>query len=211
MNSWQALFAVLVLLAGCGTVGEEDAPLGQAIAALSGPAEFEPRFIALLKAEAPALQVGFIEKETNGTMLLERRKGAFEFWLSSDGGQLILQGGILHGTRGFGEGLLASELSEPLAHVRGLRAGYSDRFHTYLDGNDRALTRTYRCVIELAGPRDLPFTTGNVATQLVREDCQSLTQSFRNLYWVVPGTGRIVQSRQWAGPFLGDISTRILQ
>ena len=210
MRRLAAIGSVLALLAGCGRVANEDAALGQAIAAISGGSEFEPRFTALLKAEAPALQIAFIDSGLAGTLLLERRKGPYEYWLSPDGGQLILQNGILHGTRGFGEGLLSSELSEPIARVRGLREGPSDRFQTYLDGNDRAVTRTYRCLIEVAGPRAVTLGDRKVPAQLVREDCRSLDQSFKNLYWVTPDDGRIIQSRQWDGPFLGEISTRII-
>lgn len=210
MKRWAILCAFVLHLAACGTTVEEDTALGLAIGGFSGGQEFEPRFTALLRADATALQVGFIEQDTSGALLLERTKGDFSFWLSSDGAQLIFQGGILHGTRGFGEGLLASELSQPLARIRSLQGGQSDRFHTYLDGNDKAVTRTYRCLIENAGPRDLALGTGQVSTQLMREDCRSLDQSFRNLYWVIPGSGRIVQSRQWAGPFMGEISTRIV-
>lgn len=202
--------ALMVQLAACGTTTDEDTALGQAIDSFTGSQEFEPRFAALRRAEVPAMQVGFIEQDTSGAVLLERTKGDFGFWLSPDGAQLIFEGGILHGTRGFGEGLLGSELSQPLSLVRSLQGGQSDRFHTYLDGNDKAVTRTYRCVIENAGSRDVALGSRQVETQLMREDCRSLDQSFRNLYWVMPSSGQIVQSRQWAGPFMGEISTRIV-
>ncbi|MEL7257828.1 MAG: YjbF family lipoprotein, partial [Pseudomonadota bacterium] len=134
----------------------------------------------------------------------------FEYWLSPEGAQVILQDGMLHGLRGFGEGLLASELTEPLALVRGLRPGVSDRFHTFLDGNDRAVTRTYRCLIERIGPEEIALADIQVNTVLMVERCRSLDQSFENFYWVAPARSQIVLSRQWAGPFLGALSTRVV-
>lgn len=204
------LHCVLLLLAACGSAGNEDSPIGQSIAALRADADFVPRFITLIKEEAPTLQVGFIDTETSGNVLLERQDGAFAYWLSPDGGQIILQDGMLHSVRGFGEGLLASELSEPLALVRGLQSGWSDRFHTYLDGNDFAVTRTYRCRIENRGPRELNLFGTPTDTRLMREDCRSLDQEFVNLYWVAPSSRNIIVSRQWVGPVVGAISTRIV-
>jgi len=200
----------LLLLAGCGSKATEDSAFGQAMAGFGGPEEFQPRFIALLKAEAPALQIGIVEEGQGGTLLLERRDGQFEYWLSPDGAQIILQDGMLHGTRGFGEGLLASEVTEPLARVHGLDPGWSDRFHTYLDGTDRTVTRTYRCQITSDGPREIEIAGAPVQTRLMRESCRSLDQEFENLYWVGPDSRDIVLSRQWSGPYVGAISTRVV-
>lgn len=176
------------------------------------PAEpVDPRFLRLLESKVPAMQVGLIEAKRSGTVLLEQRRGAHEIWLTPDGATITMEQGMLHGTRGFGQGLLASELSEPLALVRTGRAGASDRFHTYLDGDDRTITRTYRCIVRVRGPRDIQLSSGVARTRLLEEDCRSLNQEFENLYWIELPTGTIVQSRQWAGPFLGAISTRIVR
>lgn len=210
MKSWRILIPVIALLIGCGTSQENDSLFDQALGGLRG-SEFVPRFTALLKAEAPALQIGFVERQEGGTLLLERRDGDFDYWLSPDGVQIILQNGMLHGTRGLGEGLLASELSEPLSHVRGLTPGYSDRFHTYLDGNDQAETRTYRCLFTVGAQSEVALRSKTVQTVQMRENCRSLDQEFTNIYWVTPETRRIVQSRQWAGPFVGALSTRVVE
>ena len=208
---WICLAALMAALSGCGTVVEEGSALGQSFEELQrNRVDFVPRFIALLQDEAPTLQVGFIDLEINGNLLLERQDGAYEYWLSPDGGQIVLQSGMLHSTRGFGEGLLASDLSAPLALVLNLQSGWSDRFHTYLDGNDFAVTRTYRCRIENEGPRSVDILGTSVDTQLMRESCRSLDQEFVNLYWVVPSRRTIVLSRQWAGPEIGAVSTRVV-
>ena len=201
----------LTLLASCGTAVDEESALGQSLAGIIGnDADFVPRFVVLLQQEAPTLQIGFVDRETSGNVLLERQEGGFAYWLSPDGAQIILQDGMLHGTRGLGEGLLASELSQPLAMVRGLQSGWSDRFHTYLDGNDRAITRTYRCRIDNRGARELNLFGTPTDTRLMRESCRSLDQEFVNLYWVAPSSRDIIVSRQWAGPVIGAISTRIV-
>ncbi len=210
MKIWRILIPFIWLLAGCGSAGVDDSAFGQSLAGLRGK-EYSPRFIALLKAEAPALQIGFVRRQEGGAVLLEQRNGDFDYWLSPDAAQIILQGGLLHGTRGLGEGLLASELTQPLAHVRGLQAGHSFRFHTYLNGNDRAVTRTYRCVFTLGKQDEVTLADRTVQTVQMRENCRSLDQKFTNIYWITPKTRQIVQSRQWAGPHIGSISTRIVE
>ncbi|WP_108838574.1 YjbF family lipoprotein [Tateyamaria sp. Alg231-49] len=203
--------ALLLALVGCGDVLDESSALGQANLALRPEqASISPRFISLFQAKAPVLQVGFVDLETNGNLLLERQNGEFAYWISPEGAQLTLQSGILHSTRGFGEGLLASELSEPLELVLGMRSGWSDRFHTYLDGEERAVTRTYRCRVDNDGAREIDLFGTPVDTRLMRESCRSLDQEFVNLYWVAPSRGSIILSRQWAGPVVGAISTRIV-
>lgn len=204
------MICLLAQLGACGTAVNEDSAIGQSVAAFRRDADFSPRFIELIKAEAPTLQIGFIDRDASGSLLLERQDGTFAYWLSPDGGHIVLQNGMLHSVRGFGEGLLASDLSKPLALVRNLKSGWSDRFHTYLDGNDFAVTRTYRCRIENRGVREIDLLGTPRITQLMREECRSLDQEFLNLYWVDPSSRDIVLSRQWVGPVVGSISTRIV-
>ncbi len=205
-------FGVVLTLAlmGCEASGTPDAR-----AFLSGagvqPKEIEPRYIALLKAQAPALQIGFPDKaEGGGTLLLEDRDDAFEYWLSPEGAQVILQDGVLHGLRGFGAGLMASDLTEPLANLQALSPGVSDRFQTFLTGDDKTQTRTYRCVFEQAGTEKVDLQGATVEAFLMIERCRNLDQAFENYYWVEPSRRRIVLSRQWAGPGLGALSTRVV-
>lgn len=207
---WRVLL-ICVGLAACSSSSETDSPLMMTVNSLRGfEPEFAPRFVTLTQGEAPTLQVGFVDQGTNANLLLERTNGDFAYWLSADGGHIVLQSGMLHSTRGLGEGLLASDLSEPLAMVRFLRGGWSDRLHTNLDGNDRAVTRTYRCLIENEGQKQIQLGSGLVSTVLMTESCRSLDREFINFYWVVASSGQIVQSRQWAGPVIGPVSTRVV-
>ena len=207
---WRALF-FCTTLGACGTASENVDPFMLALTALQGqPEVISPRFAELAQAEAPALQVSFVELDTSTVFLLERRDGAFSYWLSVEGAQIVLQSGLLHSTRGLGEGLLASDLSEPLALVAAEQSGLVDRFHTYLIGDDRAETRTYRCRIDNEGSQEVALLDGLATTILMKENCRSLDQEFSNFYWVAPSSREIVLSRQWAGPELGQISTRVV-
>ncbi|HDZ82683.1 MAG TPA: hypothetical protein ENH56_15795, partial [Roseobacter sp.] len=143
-----------------------------------------------------------------GRLLMESRINDVETWLSSDLTGLMLENGMLQGTRGLGSELIASELFEPMELILSGRSGYSDRLHSYLNGNVEIVTRTYRCLVVVKGNAIIPLEIGNVSTRVMTEDCKSLDQSFQNTYWVSTNSGAIVQARQWAGDELGYLKTQ---
>ena len=202
--------SVLAVLGACTNTSGDF----QQIQAIVAPdsVRFNPRFAALAEAgtPVPALQVALIEDDRSNTVLLESRRDGLDTWLTPDGATLITHQGMLVGTRGFGAGMMASDVDQPLAMVLNGQQGYSDRFHSFLNGNDEINTRTYRCKIENRGAREVFIGGKPTQTRLMAEDCQSLDQEFLNLYWVSRSGNRIVQSRQWAGDFLGIVTTRVV-
>jgi hypothetical protein len=154
------------------------------------------------------MQFALPARDITGTLLMELRAGETTHWLSADGAALILEQGLLSGTRGFGEGLLASDTTQSARLVRAQVSGRADRFHTYLTGDDTARTRSFRCDVTRGEVRAVDLAGGPVATVLMREACNNAELSFTNLYWVNPRSGEIVLSRQWVGPYLGAISLR---
>jgi len=169
----------LAFLTACSSEGREDTQFQQAISRFA-PQEFTARFNFLVQTGAPQLEVAYVRSKQSGAILLEHQRGDFDYWLSSDEVQLILQKGLIHGTRGIGEGLLAAELSQPLYHILNLKSGHSDRFHTYLNGNDKAVTRTYRCQIDVSDQVPLVIGEKTAQTRFVTESCNSLDPRVQN-------------------------------
>jgi hypothetical protein len=202
--------AILGLAAACSSDSTEPSPLSQ-INSIVSPGEFVPsaRFNALFDVPRPILDTEFVDLGVAGKLILEQQDGPYARYLSSDLGGIILQHGMLHSMYGFGEPLISAELSEPLALVLAGRAGLADRFHTYLDGEDRTNIRTYRCTVTVVGASEVDYGTEIVKTTTMSESCQSLDQTFENTYWVDRKRGEIVQSRQWAGENVGRIVTRV--
>lgn len=204
----RALTAAVLLFAACTNPGAEPTGIATSFSILAGDDATSPRFAAIATTPRPILQVGLLDAGTAGNMLLEARNGAFEHYLSPNAATITLNNGMLHGTLGLGEGLMATDVSEPLSAILRGQSGTTDRIHTYLSGDDRTDSRTYRCVITNRGPQTLTFLGQSVATRLVSEECRNTDQAFENLYWVEVARNQIVQSRQWAGPRLGAISMR---
>lgn len=201
------LFAML--MSSCSS-DPERSNLGAATSYFA-PDEYSPplRFTALLNEPRTVLDIEFIDLGVAGKLILEQQDGDYARYLSADLGGIVLQNGMLHSIYGFGEPLVGAELSQPLALVLVGRTGTADRFHTYLDGEDRAVRRTYRCEIGVRETQDVELATGKVSTLLMSEACESLTNSFENLYWVDLMSLEIIQSRQWVGDNIGAMVTRV--
>lgn len=207
----RSLFLVLIAafaVAGCSNLTDNFTLVSSVVA--PGRQPVNARAAAQLQAGAPQLQVSFPSQERAGIMVLEGQRDGISSWLSADGAMLITEQGFLHGTRGFGGGMLASDVAQSRQLVLSGRTGQSTRFHTFLKGDDLTETRTYRCQVSPRGARSIQIGGQPVATRLMAEDCQSTDQAFLNLYWISKTSNRIVQSRQWAGTFLGIVATRVV-
>lgn len=201
---------VLALLAGCISNNQEQTGLNAANEFIN-PSEFTPsaRFSALFQEPRAVLDIEFIDLGVAGKLILEQQDGQYSRFLSSDLGGIVLQRGLVHSVFGFGEPLAASDLSEPLSLIMSGSAGSADRFHTYTDGQDLTVRTTFRCQLANRGPADVQLPTGKVATTLMSETCQSLEQSFENLYWIDRTRQEVIQSRQWVGPNVGSVVTQV--
>lgn len=148
MSGLARLIVVLTLLGACTNTSDDFNQIKRILT--PGQVGFDPRFAALVEAgdAVPALHVSLVAQNRASAVLLESSRGGVETWLTPDGATLIMRKGMLVGTRGFGAGLMASDIEHSLAMVLGGQERLADRFLTFLDGNDVISTRTYRCEIE---------------------------------------------------------------
>ncbi|SLN66108.1 hypothetical protein ROA7023_03130 [Roseisalinus antarcticus] len=207
----------LLVLAGCGAGGAGNAPggpaagiLARALPELGASVGADPRYQALVRGGAKPLQVGLVERDAQLIVALESEMNGIETYRSFEGVGFAFRRGMLVSVRGVVGNLMAADVSQSLALVQARRPGVSTRFHSYLTGNDETETRTYRCVIEDRGPREIQVGTAMRQTRLMAESCASLTDTFDNLYWVEASGGALLQTRQWMGPDDGAMSTRVV-
>lgn len=205
-----ALILILSLLGACTNSSDDYSNIKKIVA--PGQVGFVPRFVALIDAgdAVPALEVALVKRDTGSIILLESHRDGIDTWLTPDGAAFAMRQGMLVRTQGFANGLMASDVEQSLAMVLGGQTGRSERYHTFLTGNDETVTRTYLCDIENHGAKTILIGKSQTQTRLMVEDCRSLDQTFQNLYWVSGSGQRIVQARQWAGDYLGEIVTRVV-
>lgn len=194
-----------LLLISCGEV-QEDVDLLKGALFPNAP-RFHPRAEALATRRPipPRLEVGFPTHDLAGVMLLETERDGVQTWLTADGATITLERGMLTSAKGFGGGLASSDVRQSTALILTSRSGHAERFHSFLNGNDEIELHAYKCRIVPLGSDTVLLGGTPVATQKQQEDCYGLARQFTNIYWVQTGTGRIVQSSQWTGDFLGNM------
>lgn len=218
MKGFSPCAAVLCSLALLATVGCSSDPATATLIASATPfdrsePEPSPVFLGALQTGAPQI-IAAIESRPEAIALFVNQTvsdaSGVGTWVGPDGSQLMFDQGVLVGSRGFGGDVLASDASQSRALVQSLGSGYATRLMTLIDGQDRAVTRAFKCSVTPGGPASVTIGTQQVAARTATENCRGDATSFRNFYWVVPGSGEIIQSSQWAGQVTGKISLRVV-
>ena len=129
-------------------------------------------------AVAPLTRVG-----TNGTAVT---------WRTPAGVTLILDQGILVGTRGLGNDLMGVDLGGTRAALDA-GGGTTTRQHALLTSTDQIRQRAGDCTITSDGPATITTVAGEFETEKFSEVCKGQL-SLTNSYWL--HEGKIVQSLQ---------------
>ncbi|MBO9448605.1 YjbF family lipoprotein [Ruegeria sp. R14_0] len=199
-----------LVLVSCGEA-QDDVDLLRGTLFPNAP-RFNPRAEALAARRPipPRLEVGFPSRDLAGVMLLETERAGVQTWLTADGATITLERGLLTSALGFGDGMMGSDVRQSAALILGSGAGRAERFHSFLNGDDEIDLRAYDCQITSLGPETVLLRGTPVATEKRQEDCFGVADRFTNVYWVRNSTGRIVQSSQWTGPFLGNMFIKVV-
>ncbi|TNJ40988.1 YjbF family lipoprotein [Phaeobacter sp. B1627] len=158
----------------------------------------------------PRLEVGFPNRDLSGVMLLEAERDGVQTWLTADGATITIEAGLLTSAKGFGSGLAASDVRQSAALIGAGQSGQVERFHSFLNSNDETELHAYRCEIRPVGDEDVFLQGLAVPTRKWQEDCFGVAEKFTNAYWLRKDTGRIVQSLQWTGDFLGNLFMKVV-
>ncbi|KIC22148.1 hypothetical protein RA20_01965 [Leisingera sp. ANG-Vp] len=219
------LAAAALLLAGC-TRGPEKTPAElevlkavtqQISRRRSPPPEPVKLTRALLDEQTQAyIEVVIENRDAKAylTRALERRDsspGVIEVWRTQDNVSVSLRAGMVIATRGLGNGLLSAQV--PAAEgVAGPAHGGARRYTVRADGNGQAAL-AMACSLTDLGPEAVEIVEEVHATRHLQERCESSSGVVVNDYWVDsrPGSTRIWQSRQWAGPETGYLRIRQLR
>lgn len=135
--------------------------------------------------------------------------GEVVVWLSEDRATFSLRDGILMATRGMRGDLLSAST---LARAGGLQGpeGQGPRRYDLRLGDHESRQLTLACAVQDLGAKPLEIVEVTYATRHLQETCEGESGRIVNDFWVDSRTGRVWQSRQWAGPQIGYIRIRQL-
>lgn len=134
--------------------------------------------------------------------------GEAALWRTEDDATLTMRNGVLIATRGLRNDLLsASALTE------GLQPGPAhggERRYEIRGGDNEVFPLTLACALEDLGEAPVEIVELVHPARHLQERCEGENGSIVNDYWVDSRSGRIWQSRQWAGPGIGYLKIRQL-
>lgn len=217
---YQACLLVLAsILLGCS--GGTDVPYAQMIGnplrepspAPEDVSKLTPQWIAALTT--PALEVT-LERSGRVAVLSpfsDRRDsagGAVRIWRSADGAQIVLRGGVLIATRGLGNDV-DSTLAQTMIAALSARAPVSGHHVLYTVTSENSTKAVdLSCQSKLIEDDVIDIAGRQIETRQVRVTCRWGAETKVYDFWVDAGGSTVRQSRQWAGPDLGYIRTRLL-
>ncbi|HGG06707.1 MAG TPA: hypothetical protein ENK28_14705 [Aliiroseovarius sp.] len=160
---------------------------------------------ALAATDGKVMLAAIESRDVLAIMGVAAENHGYETWLTADRQSLILKRGVLTGSRGLGEDLMASVSDGAIALITSRRNGQATRSYQYLAGSGDTVSRTLSCQIAAAGEEQVSFGEINAKAKIMTEICSGDGLSIQNAYWV-DGSGRVVKSRQWLGEAIGYIA-----
>ena len=137
--------------------------------------------------------------------------GVLQVWRSADGSQIVLRGGVLIATRGLGNDI-ESTLSRMMVATlssRGSDSGPHRLYRVTSENGTEAID--LKCKSDVVGDEAIPIAGQQIATRHVQVTCRWDVLDRVYDFWVDEHQSTVWRSRQWAGPDLVYIRTRILK
>jgi len=219
-----ALGAALFLAACSGGSETQSTQAGQlksyrdALREIRAPQPELPALTPALVASLPTAALEVVLENRGATVFVvpysnrtDRRKGALRTWRTADEAQIVMRDGVLIATRGLGYDLGSSRVLSVLNAVE-QRAPISGPHNYFVKGYDNRSTRIdLDCEMQSLGAQriDIVGQVHNVVH--LQENCTGPDLTVSNDYWVDRGDSTIWKSRQWGGPDLGYMRTRLLK
>lgn len=168
-------------------------------AAQSAPKADPNAMVKTALAATPGPIAVVLRENTKAVSLLtpvQSNAGA-QTWMSADKRALIVKGGVIVGTRGLGDDLMASDAATARSAIRARRASSYQRSYDHLTGLGETSKLRVDCRLAPGKSERISIGEINASATVMKENCSHpIGIQFENLYWVT-GNGRIVKSRQW--------------
>lgn len=137
-------------------------------------------------------------------------RGGVTVWNTGGDENVIIRSGVLIGTKGLGRDLADAEATAVINSISTRRSGGGLRtLHVRNDVNGTDKFRM-QCEISVVGPETVSIIEQSYDTIHLNEKCSVQTGVISNDYWI-DSAGDVRQSKQWAGPYIGYLSIRLLK
>ncbi|RYG91504.1 hypothetical protein EU803_10460 [Loktanella sp. IMCC34160] len=153
--------------------------------------------------DAPSVVVQVVATGATGRFYLVAENAGKDTFMHPEGQAVVLRGGGLVGTRGFGNDMMGGAVP-PLSSI--LRDGARHRrVIEVLDGQDQITTWVFDCETARKGDEVLSALRQEFESTVFEETCTNDAFTFSNRYWRGRG-GQVLQSLELASPALGYVA-----
>ena len=202
--------AALALLAACGSVERDQEGVVSQLRAVSRVLAQNGAAAApapeLGRAELAAFNVPVIVVNSSSGVAylvpMNRSSGGGEFWATGSQQTMVLRGGQISMTRGFG----AFDVIESVV-PQDMRAAVGKNYtrsYTTLDGADHPVRQAMTCDSRLAGAETITIKGRSHATQRIHETCVSGKETYENDYWL--DASGVRKLHQFMGDAIGYVT-----
>jgi len=218
---WVVLLGLL--LAGCNR-GPDGPSLHLEIFQLAGekissigdaaPADRPPLTRSVLDTvEDPYIEVTLENRDISAYLTQQQVRrddtpGQIVVWRTEDHITLALRSGVLIATRGLGDDILSASALVAAGRVGPVANG--ERRYQIRGLDNRTQSLVMACNLTDLGTETVEIVEQRYTTRHMQERCEGAGGVVVNDYWVDSRSGRIWQSRQWAGPTIGYLRIRQL-
>lgn len=165
---------------------------------------------ALSSVKGPVMLATFEASGATMVFGMVGENGAMRSYNSPDQRGIVLRNGMLAATRGFGEDLMSADTEGVAKLVTSRSAGTAERVQRYLDGDGTERPVPMRCAVSIGQPVSQTLSGIAYSGVQVAEHCEGSGAVVDNGY-LVSTKGRVLVSRQWAGPSLGYVMFQSLR
>ncbi|EAQ24216.1 YjbF family lipoprotein [Roseovarius sp. 217] len=160
---------------------------------------------ALANTTGPVALYALEDRKAAAVLRPIEQNGPHQTWASygsSDRRSATTRNGVLVATRGLGNDLMSSRIEPLLDVVTRRENGVAKIQQRYLDGENKIVTLKSDCKITRGDTETLAGANGTASVVRMTAECWQSDRSVVNSY-LVDSSGRILQSRHWAGPTMG--------
>lgn len=185
-------FLAMVVLASCGLTSAEPPDLRSALTRAQ-----------LEDTATPLLLVELEKTGQQATLIPAAHRGTVVTWTTGEGIAVMLDDGILTGTRGLGFDRMTSDIENTRKMVQGTMSGaFFTRHHSVLDEDNRTKFDAFQCRETTRAPETVTLIGRDHRTTRIDEHCVSPRFETTNTYWT-GDDGVMWKSRQWISAELG--------
>lgn len=137
--------------------------------------------------------------------------GLVRTWRTSDDSQITLRGGIIAGTRGLGFDIGSVDANTAVKAIQ-QRTPISGNHTLFIKNGDNGIDEiALDCEMRTVAHEDLVIVGRSFPVTHLQENCTGWKGVVAFDYWVDRRDATVWQTRQWSGPDLGYIRTRLLK